>query len=292
MKAADAIPRTKLDAIGFDGLLGRLNPFVDAECRFDLTEIKLVTPAGMVQLAAACQALHQLGKRPFIDLPSDEVCGYLGRAGWLRAVRGTAAFRPANLELFRGDLRMARGANPMLLEVTQITSGAELPEVLDRIIKALKSRLDYTKAEAFDAATVVSEVCQNSFDHNERTTGFVAMQVYRGRNPFVEIAVADCGVGLRDTLRRNPKYASLTSDGEAIREATRLGASQYHEDPTRGTGLYHLLESAYRHEGGVHLRSGSAAVRYRMDKKKGWAFAVPRMPGVHVVLSLPAKTRS
>jgi hypothetical protein len=77
---------------------------------------------------------------------------------------------------------------------------------------------------------------------------------------------------------------------EAIRLATKLGASE-HDDPTKGTGLYHLLEIIYKHEGSVQIRWGSAKVRYRMDKQAGWTFHVARMPSVRVALTLPTKLR-
>ena len=70
--------------------------------------------------------------------------------------------------------------------------------------------------------------------------------------------------------------------------AIEPGTSEF-EDPTRGTGLYHLLEIAYKHEGVVQIRSGEGKVRYRMDQRKGWGFHVPRMPGVQISLNLPSK---
>ncbi len=118
------------------------------------------------------------------------------------------------------------------------------------------------------------------------------MQVYqRGPKCFLEIAVADYGEGLATTLRRNPDNPPIISDKEAIRQATQLGISEF-SDRTRGTGLYHLLEIAYKHSGSVQIRSGSAKVRFRMDKQRGWDFSVTSMPGVQIALTLPTKVRA
>jgi anti-sigma regulatory factor (Ser/Thr protein kinase) len=179
----------------------------------------------------------------------------------------------------------------MLVEVTVIDSGAALPRVLDQIVWALRFKLKYGKLEAFDIATAVSEICQNTFDHNEGTCGFLAMQGYgKGRGRFLEIGVSDNGAGLRTTLLRNLKNSGLASDLDSIRAAIRLGTSE-HDDPTRGTGLHHLMEIAYRHGGMVQIWSGRAKARFRMDRKTGWGFHVPHVAGVHLALVLSAKSR-
>ena len=112
------------------------------------------------------------------------------------------------------------------------------------------------------------------------------MQVYgKGAGQFLQIGVADCGVGLRQSLATNPKYAALRSDEDAIRASVELGTSSY-TDPIHGTGLYHLLEIAHEYEGSVQIRSGTAKARYRGDKGRGWLFTVAYVPGVHVEFSL------
>lgn len=103
--------------------------------------------------------------------------------------------------------------------------------------------------------------------------------------------MSDYGVGLAATLRRNPKNGAVGSDLVAIQLATKLGTSE-HDDPTRGTGLYHLLEITYKHAGAIQVKSGNAKVYYRMDRRQGYAFTVPAVPGVHVALSLPSKDRA
>jgi len=118
------------------------------------------------------------------------------------------------------------------------------------------------------------------------------MQVYgRGQKKFLEIGVADYGDGLAATLARNPKNRRMASDLEAIHYATRLGTSAY-DDPTRGTGLYHLLELAFKHGGSVQIRSGQAKIRYRADQQKVHRFVVPHVRGVQIALTLRARTRA
>lgn len=100
--------------------------------------------------------------------------------------------------------------------------------------------------------------------------------------------MSDYGPGLAVTLRRNAMHAGVVSDSQAIRVATKRGTSGISDDPTRGTGLYHLLEIARKHAGTVDLRSGTARSRWRMDRdEQAYSFTVPRLCGVHVAISLP-----
>ena len=280
---------TKLDSVTFDKLLQRQNPLRDSSTTLDLSGITFVAPAALTHLAATCFAVFQSGKRLTINVPDESVRNYLLRTGLLSAIEGVADIEPTMPKLLSRYYEHRRGSNPLLIELTKVDSGVALPPLLDQIVQVLRFRLRYKKYDAFDIATVVSELCQNTFDHNTYTYGFLAMQVFgNGTKPFLEIGVADFGDGLRTTLNRNAKNPPIQSDRAAIEMATKLGTSE-HDDPTRGTGLYHLLEIAYRHSGAVQIRTGSSKIRYRMDRKLGWSFDVPHLPGVQVALSFSTK---
>jgi hypothetical protein len=282
----------KLDSITFDELLAGQHPFENGNSLFDLTGTRLITSAAITQLAAACYAANVAGDKPKVVVDDSGVRSYLVRSGFVGLVEPVAQIEPGFRSSTFYGLEGLRGSNPMLIELTKIDDGSELPGILDQIVWVLQHRLRYRKSDAFDVAVAVSEIAQNTFDHNKKAFGFLAMQVYgeRGKQ-FLEIGVADCGAGLTETLRRNPRHALISSDLEAIRAATELGTSEY-EDCTRGSGLHYLLEIAYKHQGAVQIRSGKGKVRYRMDKKQGWAFRVPEMPGVQIALDLRAKNRS
>jgi len=283
---------SKLDSTTFDQFLEHSNPFViGGPCVFDLRGIGFITPASLVDLTAACYALHRDGLTPKLLIDNGDVRRYLMRAAFFAALDGIVTVEPALSPAWKTLFQYHQGQNPLLIEVTKIISGAALPQLLDQIVSVLRYRLKYKKYDAFDIATAVSELAQNTFDHNQDTSGFLAMQVYGKRDRrFLEIAVADYGFGIRTTLARNPKNPYLASDGEAIRLAIQRGASE-HDDPTRGTGLFHLLEITYKHQGSVQIRSGTSKARFRMYKKQGWYFSGPRMPGVQVALTLPSKAR-
>jgi hypothetical protein len=292
MKTAATNVISALTSVSFDQWVQLQDPCGQGACTFDLRGVKLITPAALVQLAAACHALTRDGRRPLITFGDSTVVSYLERAGFITAVRSAARF---SSPVAASGSKFRRGKSQVLIEVTRIQAGTELPAILEKVIEVLSTQLKYQKRDAFDVAIAISEVAQNTFDHNHgHTCGFLAMQVYRlsreeGR--FLEIGIADYGEGLATTLRRNPKSAPLVSDLDAIIRATKLGTSEY-DEPTRGTGLYHLLEKAYAHDGTVQIRTGAAKVRFRMDKKQGWGFQVYPLPGVQIALVLRAKGRA
>jgi hypothetical protein len=284
----------QLGAISFDTLLRRCNPFNGGGTTLDLREVRFISSAALVQLAAVAHGLAKRGEALQLLVEDQSVRTYLARSGFLGAVQDIAVIDPPYDETMQHRFDHLVGSNPLLLEVTKMEGGASLPPLLDRIVALLRTRLRYGMRDAFDIVTVISEVAQNTFDHNTGGTGFIALQMYqrhaRGRKRFVEIGVADCGDGLLTTLRRNPAYARLPNDVRAIRRATQLGASQVANDPTRGTGLHHLLRIARHHRASVQIRSGAGKISYRGDKQQSWEFTVPPMPGVQIQISLQRAT--
>jgi hypothetical protein len=290
----EMIKKLTVDSVGFDKLLKQNNPFQKGDCRFDLSDVGFITPIGLVSLAAASYALDCEGKQPVIFLGNNfDLYTYLSRAGFITVVRPVARIESPFLDSISLGYEDKRGLTESLIELTRLTSSTELFNLLDslvseRIISVLRRRLGYQKYDSYDVATAISEVCQNTFEHNSETYSFIAMQVY-GDNKFLEIGVADYGDGIAKSLKRNSSYSAILSDVEAINLATKPRVSEY-EDPTRGTGLYHLLEIAYKHNGTVQVRSGSGAARYRMDRREALGISVPWMPGVQISLMLGRKS--
>lgn len=130
----------KLDSITFDLLVAQQDPFGEPGCHFDLRAVKFVTPAGLVQLAAACHALHAVGRCPVIALRGSEVPSYLLRTGFVGVVCPIADFAPRIKREFLHAFDDLRGANPLLVEVTKIESGPAFEQLLDRTVDVLHDR--------------------------------------------------------------------------------------------------------------------------------------------------------
>jgi anti-sigma regulatory factor (Ser/Thr protein kinase) len=277
----------KLTPITFDKFIRDLNPFNKKTVNFDLSQVQFISPAVLTQLCSLCHALHKENKQIFFKV-SKETGRYMARAGFVKSVENIALVEPGEYVLDK-EYKEMLGLNSLLVEVTKIDDVSSLSALLDRIVFVLTFDLDYMKDEAYDIVTAISEVCQNTLDHNREIPAFLAMQAYWGDNgKFLEIGVSDYGSGLAVTLNRNKKNPHMRTDLEAINYATRQGTSEF-DDPTRGTGLYHLMEFTDKHCGTVQIHTGKGKLRQRNKNRREWNATAPYLPGVHVALEFVAK---
>lgn len=285
----------KLDSVGFDKWLRLEDPFKRPDVKLDLSYISFITPVSLVSLASICYALGKKGKQPVLFVGNNyDLFTYLDRAGFVTAVKSIATFEPSFLSATYDD---RFGSIDTLIEVTKLENGcvSEINELMDKVLSnkvaaVLDKKFGYKEKDAKDIAITISEVCQNTFDHNKgsSTNCFIAMQVYGFKNKFLEVGVADYGLGIYATLKRSPKKFKISSHLDAILLATKHGISEY-DDATRGSGLNYLFEKAEKHNGTLQIRSGDTSVRYRMDKKEKMVFIGPWIPGVQISFMLGSK---
>lgn len=101
------------------------------------------------------------------------------------------------------------------------------------------------------------ELCDNVNEHSGRIeTGIAAYAASPGKFEFV---VADCGIGVLASLKKNPRFADLRDSGEALDKAIRDGNSGL-QIPGRGQGLGNLFRALVRDEGELRFRSGDYAL--------------------------------
>jgi anti-sigma regulatory factor (Ser/Thr protein kinase) len=267
------------------------NLFGGTNNQINLHDVRFVSPSGMLLLAATCYSLHQQGRPPllrFSPYKNTHVPGYLLRANFVASIKPVAQLDIKFKERWVSRYADLQGHNQMLIEVTRLQAGGELPGLLNRFVDVLIGTSHYAPLDAYRIATAVSEAGQNTFQHNTSTFGFFAMQVYReAKQPFLEIAISDCGDGYLTSLRRHPAMLSLESDHDAIAQAVQPGTSEF-DDPARGHGLASLLEIVARARGSVQIWSGSAIMRIRAGQIQATSITTPHMPGVHLTLKLPA----
>ncbi len=285
-----------LTAYNFDDFLARaaLDRLAPGEpVVIDLRGLEFIDLFGMAGLAYLCGDLRDgAGREVGLELGEGTACGFLERAGFFDilpvAVTERCDLPPARLDY----MRLFYGGNRALIEFTRIDSHRTIDDVLDKAMHILRHRLRYSRNETRGLAMMLSEVCRNILDHHgdgDRAEGLVAMQAHgRAGDRFVQVVVGDRGRGIRHTLSRHPDYAGLSSDVEAIARSVQLGASE-HDDPTHGTGLYHLLRLAGQSGGTVHLRSGGGKLYLRADRGERRLLSVPMLSGTQVVITLPAR---
>ena len=192
-------------------------------------------------------------------------------------------------------LEERRRGNPgTLQELVSFHSEEEIPGIINRISEILENK-DYRLRERAAICATLSEICSNAVEHGHSPFGaYAAVQAYqhlvsggRGRGEEVIVAIADGGVGVRQTLSKNPKYAEFTTtDTDALRHALKMGVSGTGEIG-RGGGLAVVGQIAARAGGSLSLRSGSGRVTFYGDRTN--SRNVPPFPGAFVRVSLPRK---
>jgi hypothetical protein len=254
----------------------------------DLSTVEFVEPAGLCGLAALLDFLCERCEDVSLTLPGRDVPAYLERMDFFRLFGGRIS---TNADL--ASLEERRRHNPgTLQELVNFHTEEEIPGIIERISEILENQ-GYRLRERVAICSTLSEICANAAEHGTSSFGaYAAVQAYhhivsgsRRRGEEVLIAIADGGVGVRETLSRNPKYAEETAtDNDALRHALEMGVSGTGQIG-RGGGLALVAGIASRSGGSLSLRSGTGRVTVYESRKN--ARNVPRFPGTFVRVSLP-----
>jgi len=275
--------------------MGSLDPAFDAATGVDgepvvvdLRTVEFVEPAGLCALAALLEYLCARCEVVDLALTGRDVPAYLERMNFFRSF-GDRVRTNADV----ASLEERRRHNPgTLQELINFHAEEEIPGIIERISEILENQ-GYRLRERVAICSTLSEVCANAAEHGVSSFGaYAAVQAYhhivsgsRRRGEEVLIAIADGGVGVRETLSRNPKYAEhTTTDTDALRHALEMGVSATGEIG-RGGGLALVAGIAARAGGSLSLRSGSGRVTVYENRKN--SRNVPEFPGTFVRVSLP-----
>ncbi|MFC3898143.1 hypothetical protein ACFOWZ_42305 [Lentzea rhizosphaerae] len=179
-----------------------------------------------------------------------------------------------------------------LLEVSPLTRATvdDLAEKVGYLITAF-----YPPDVGPALTKACNELLDNAVEHGESDEGaFIAAQTYTGattKQPRLELAVCDNGIGVLQHLRQNPAHQHLNSDVYALEEALKDGVTGTSD--TRGHGLGDLIDGGGKY-GTIrfHIRSGTGEItvtagdqprtvsrRPRPDQTRGtWAWLSHELP--------------
>ena len=275
--------------------MGSLDPAFEAATHvsgepvvLDLRSVEFVEPAGLCGLAALLEYLIPRCEEVNLALAGRDVPAYLERMNFFRLFGGRVR---TNADV--ASLEERRRHNPgTLQELVNFHTEQEIPGIIERISEILENQ-GYRLKERVAICSVLSEVCANAAEHGSSSFGaYAAVQAYhhivsgpRRRGEEVLVSIADGGVGVRETLSRNPVYAELTTtDNDALRLALEMGVSATGEIG-RGGGLALVARIAADSGGSLSLRSGTGRVTVYENRKN--SRNVPEFPGTFVRVSLP-----
>jgi hypothetical protein len=106
-------------------------------------------------------------------------------------------------------------------------------------------------------AAALGEMVSNVHEHSGAPASGVA--AFMAQGDAFELAVADSGIGVLESLRSCADYAALTDDGKALRLALTDGVSRYGAQSGRGAGFRPIFVGLANLAGMLRFRSGDHA---------------------------------
>jgi anti-sigma regulatory factor (Ser/Thr protein kinase) len=119
-----------------------------------------------------------------------------------------------------------------------------------------KAGLSHQFAKALTGT--VEEMASNVMEHSEYPeTSIVG---YRWTQREFEYVVADSGIGVLESLRKNAYYSYLDDAGKALETAVQEGESRHGRDVGRGLGFRDLLNNIANRNSFLRFRSGNSSL--------------------------------
>ena len=253
----------------------------------DFGPVEFIKPVGVVAFLATLDRLtKQLNERHLtFKLPeSPSVREYLRLSGVFDVLRGIIPFGSVQPEDVVPRL-------PLLIAIVPckyFASEDDIEQLANQMEEDFETVLPGRGSILETCHTAFSEIATNVIYHAESGGGYVLAQQCNYRTgPMVEIAVADCGIGIQASLQKNSKYAHILSDADAIELATKEGTSSL-EDRYRGYGLHHVLYDVKRNNNRkMSIRSGHGTITLQGNGNVIKRDNLPNYPGTILNVTIP-----
>lgn len=221
---------------------------------FDMTAVKFIEPCGAIALLSAVRSCASTsGQAVLMKNIDDQIYLYLERMNFFEL---TKAWLKPVLRLNEEWSRNPYSLN--LLELTEVTGYDEMSIVIDRARDIFTTCLH--PDELADLLRVISELCQNIYQHSGDAHGCVIIQKYQTGHsqPFICLSVGDSGCGIRTNLIK--RYPWLGDDPIDFVRAAMDGRFTSRLHGRGGLGLRTVRDISAAHKGYVTVRSETAAV--------------------------------
>ena len=221
---------------------------------FDFSPIEFVRPAGLASIVALMKFSKHLGvaERYYFREPKDsDVRQYLKRMGFY-----------GQFGIIKEQVNQKIKSLSTLCELREVKDEFEAYKVTEQLVKIVREQVQPRKEMMQVISHALGEIVDNIFHHSKSpVNGFVCAQTYKGEGE-VEIAVADCGVGIKESLKGNPIYKGIRDNAEAIEIA--LGKMTTGKPGTNsGQGLFVCQRYVKENSGQMDVISGNAQYTLR-----------------------------
>jgi signal transduction histidine kinase len=231
----------------------------------DLRGLESLEPATLATLATSLQRLDRMGAFPLDQVTAAGESCCLSEEG-LAALR-----RPEGGAWHLDD---GRG----LLGWQTFSSGDGAQTAAFEVQARLGQHASWSRSSVQAMATIAFELAENVRQHSSSPGGVVALGIDKSRQ-LVKLAVADGGIGIPASLRRNPKFEDVDDDLMAVERAMRAGASG---EPGTGGGMgLFFTRAMVRGNGGRILVRSANAKCEESDERKATRM-LPRLHGTLV----------
>lgn len=253
--------QTKIDLTVFS--VDAISKIQSNETTFDFRRIRMFDPFGVLNLFCTILQTAKMGKKVFLELEDNFICNHLRNLGFFEALErentGNVLCDTAVLKTNYDDYLYPIG-------LTKITMRKQEAPVIEKINQLLKTQ-GFSESIGGYIGWIMGELVDNSMTHLVHN-GFVSdcyllAQRYRFANSNSEcliIGVADVGPGIHATLKKNPKYESLT-DAQAFLTAFKPKTSSWPDEYGRGKGLTDILGIAMGNKAVFRVESGNMNLR-------------------------------
>lgn len=286
------IPDKCKDAYSFEEII-RLGDsiFGGSAKKLDLSRISFIEPYSMVCfLLLGKNYLRNTGEKlNLINIPLD-IHQYLSRMDLLRS----GVFNLEN-KLDEKLLLKRSSFSKRVIEITEIPNKEResikaIADVISLFRKRAQHILKYwISATIIDCfVTVISEVCQNIFEHS-LDSGYCAMQTYSvGGAHTVRLVIADSGIGIKESFvdRGDVFYESDAKLIEMVLTTPLSSKRRF------GYGLCQVNAIIEKLRGSIFIRSGKSSVAAMYNRKPaGGSYFflrndLPDFPGTQISISL------
>lgn len=250
----------------------------------DMEDVHFIEPCGVIGLVSVARFLAgATGKRVLIKNLGDQVYPYLHRMNLFYAAEEW--LRP--IELINEE--WSRNANTInLLELTQITGVENVYMVVERAQSIFAPWL--APDDLGNLIRVISELCQNIYQHSNDPHGCVLIQKYHSEAQHkvsICLAVGDTGCGIRSSLM--PRFSGLGDEPLDFIRAAMDGNFTSRRNNKGGLGLRTVRDIIATYNGYVSVRSESASIT-DWGRKGGMQYAtnLARVAGTQVSVKMYA----
>jgi anti-anti-sigma regulatory factor len=257
----------------------------------DLSRVTFIEPYSMVSLLLLGRNyLRNRGEKlSLVNIPMD-IHQYLSRMDFLSAGVFNVIDRLDEKLLYKKSSFSRR-----VVEITEVPNKErESIRAISGIISLFRKRAQHIlkfwiSSNIIDYfVTVISEVCQNIFEHS-LDSGYCAMQTYAmGNEHIVRLIIADSGIGIRESFAQKPGI-SFDSNAKLTEMAltTPLSSKRRY-----GYGLCQVNAIIEKLRGSIYIRSTDSSVAVMYNRKHaGGSYSflkndLPAFPGTQISISL------